>query len=132
MTRRALLFASLSVILAAVSSCSYGWRYVVVNNSLLPMRLEYRLRPDSADACPRCQLGFAVPQPRWIAVDSATSSGYCWKDADSAEYTVELDGRDLRFQISVPPAGMVEIYEHALKRMFRKQTYWYALKVVPS
>ena len=162
MTRRWLRCALLPAILAAVSSCSYAWRYVVVNNTMLPMTLEYRLRPDSADACPQCQVGYHVPTPRWITVDSTTSSGYCWKRADFTEYTVLLDGRDLRFQVSVPPAGMVEIYEHtslddyrkipfrlvaveatagehqvssegeALKPLFRKQKYWYALRIAPS
>jgi hypothetical protein len=162
MTNRRLLNASLVVTLAAVGSCSYGWRYVVVNVSLTPLVLEYTLRPDSADACQTCRFGFSVPRPRWITADSTASSGYCWRTADSTEYTVAVDGQDLRFRLSVPPAGMVEIYEHtslddyrhiafrlirlqattstqrlsaegeALKRLFRKRAHWYALKIADS
>jgi len=93
MTKRALFYPLFAVMIAAVGSCSYGWRY---------------------------------------------------------------------FQLSVPPGGMVEIYEHsslddhrhipfrlvaleaiagehratgqgeAAKRLFRKQAYWYALKITES
>jgi hypothetical protein len=162
MTKRVLLYPLLAVIVAAVGSCSYGWRYVVINNSLAPLTLEYRLRPDTADVCPQCRLGFALPQPRWITADSTTTSGYCWSRADSTEYTVSLDGADLHFQLSVAPGGMVEIYEHtslddyrhipfrlvalnaiagqrsvsgqgqALKEVFRKQAHWYALRITES
>ena len=112
MIKRALFYPFLVVIMAAVGSCSYGWRYVVINSSLVPLALEYRLRPDTADVCAACRLGFAVSQPRWITADSTNASGYCWSSADSTEYTVRLDGPDLHFQLSVPPGGMVEIYQH--------------------
>jgi hypothetical protein len=162
MIRRLILCLILAAIVAGVGSCSYGWRYVVVNQSLMTVALEYHLRPDSADACPACQHGFSVPKPRWITRDSTTTSGYCWRSADSTEYTVAFDGRDLHFQLSVPAAGMVEIYEHTslddyrhipfrlitlqatsdtqrvsaegelLKRLFRKQAHWYALLISDS
>jgi hypothetical protein len=159
MVKRALFYSLFPMIVVALGSCSYGSRYVVINSSPLPLALEYRLRPDTADACPKCRLGFAVTQPRWITADSTTASGYRWCSADSTEYRMGLGRSNLRFQLSVPPGGMVEIYEHtslddyrhipfrlialeatvgghrvsgegeAAKRLFRKQAHWYALKI---